>query len=49
MSIHRLAAMVETRVHSLVVHHFRTSELGFDSDTAESGTQLAVAVAAVQH
>ena len=63
MSIHRLAAVVETRVHSLVVHssvvhssvvhssvvhHFRASELGFGSDTAESSTQLGV-VAAVQH
>jgi hypothetical protein len=45
--------MVETWVHLLVVHHFRTSD---DSDTADSGTQPAVAVAvavvaaaAVQH
>ena len=45
MDIHRLAAVVETQLHLLVGHHFHTSELDFDSGTAESGTQLSAAAA----
>ena len=48
MSIHMVAAVVEIRVHLWVGHHFRTSELEPDFDTAEPDTQLSAA-AAVQH
>ena len=41
----QVGCVVETQLHLLVVHHFRASELDFDSDTAESGTQLSTAAA----
>ena len=48
MSIHRVAAVVEIRVHLWVGQHFRTSGFEPDSDTAEPDTQLPAA-AAVEH
>jgi len=47
MSIHRVAEMAEIWVHLWVGHHFRTSELDFDHDTAASDTQVPAAGAAV--
>jgi len=48
MGIHRVAAIVEIWMHLWVGHHFRTSVLVQDFDTAGPDTQLSAA-AAVQH
>ena len=45
MSIHRVAAMVGEWVHLWVEHHFRTSDIELDFDTAEPDTQLSAAAA----
>jgi hypothetical protein len=50
MGIHKVAATVEIWVHLVIEHHFRTSELARDHDTAAgSGTQPSAAVVVVQH
>ena len=44
-----MAVVVGEWVHLWVGHHFHTSELEPDFDTAEPDTQRSAAAAAVQH